>query len=521
MVETPPNKETVAVIEVGSSAIRMVVGEVGPKSSLRLLENLQKPVAFGKDVFSTGRLGHEIIRHGIEILADFKTVLETYGVKRMHAIATSAIREASNRDNFIDQVFVRTGIDIEVIEGAEENRLELIAVENALHGRFDFDKKSCLIIEVGTGSTEIILTSRGEVTLTRTLPIGPLRLPEQASIGKTDSAGLQRVIKRRVRSIAEEFSREANLGEIDTFIALGSSMRFLCRQLNDQVQDQAVTIHTKDLTEFLKSLSKLSAEEISDKYALPYSDAETLFASFLLYASFVSETKAEDILVPMVSIRDALLLEMAQLVSGYKRTDLSRQVIHSAKGLARKYKCNEAHATVVAQTALKLFDQLKDAHGLGPRERLLLEIAAVLHDVGLFVSQTSHHKHASYLINASEIFGLRKSDKDIVSNVVRYHRRSPPKATHVGYVSLPRQDRAVVSKLAALLRVADALDASRQQKCRDFTLERENDVYTLWVPETVGDISLERESLTKKGDMFTDVIGSPLALKQGAPAVRT
>jgi exopolyphosphatase / guanosine-5'-triphosphate,3'-diphosphate pyrophosphatase len=102
MVETPPNKETVAVIEVGSSAIRMVVGEVGPKSSLRLLENLQKPVAFGKDVFSTGRLGHEIIRHGIEILADFKTVLETYGVKRMHAIATSAIREASNRDNFIE-----------------------------------------------------------------------------------------------------------------------------------------------------------------------------------------------------------------------------------------------------------------------------------------------------------------------------------------------------------------------------------------------------------------------------------
>src|SRR5205085_10115077 len=125
---------------------------------------------------------------GIEILNNYKSILETYGVRRMHAIATSAVREAANRDNFIDQVFVRTGIDVEVIEGAEENRLDLIAVEHALQGRFDFDKHNCLIIEVGTGSTEIMATAAGEVALTRTLLIGPLRLPEQAEIGKTDIA---------------------------------------------------------------------------------------------------------------------------------------------------------------------------------------------------------------------------------------------------------------------------------------------------------------------------------------------
>ena len=147
--------ETIAVIEVGSSAIRMVIAEVGPKLAIRPLENLQKPVSFGKDVFTTGRLSHASIRQGIEILDNFTSVMESYGAKRVQAIATSAVREAANRDNFIDQVFVRTGIDVEVIEGAEENRLELIAVETALAGRFDFDKKNCLIIEVGTGSTEI------------------------------------------------------------------------------------------------------------------------------------------------------------------------------------------------------------------------------------------------------------------------------------------------------------------------------------------------------------------------------
>src|SRR5579863_4887443 len=131
--------EPIAVIEVGSSAIRMVIAEVGMKLAIRTLENLQKPVSFGKDVFTSGRLSHASIRQGIEILDNFSAVMESYGVRRVQAIATSAVREASNKDNFIDQVFVRTGIDVEIIEGAEENRLDLIAVESALQGRFEFD----------------------------------------------------------------------------------------------------------------------------------------------------------------------------------------------------------------------------------------------------------------------------------------------------------------------------------------------------------------------------------------------
>jgi exopolyphosphatase/guanosine-5'-triphosphate,3'-diphosphate pyrophosphatase len=510
--------DTIAVIEVGSSAIRMVIAELGPKLAIKVLENLQKPVSFGKDVFTSGRISHASIRQGIEILDNFESVLESYGAKRVQAIATSAVREATNRDNFVDQVFVRTGIDIEVIEGAEENRLDLIAVENALQGRFDFDKKNCLIMEVGTGSTEIILTTRGEVSLTRTLLIGPLRLPDQAAAGKLDPPSLQRLLKRRIHPIAEEFNREYNLAQVDAFIAMGASMRFICRHLQETTDETLTTLSAKDFSESLKMLAKMPAEEISDKYAIPYPDAESLYASLLIYANFLAETKAEQILVPMVSIRDGLLLELAQLVSGYKRTDLSRQVIHSARNLAKKYKADEAHASAVSAVSLKLFDLLREDHGLGSRERLLLEIAALLHDIGSFISNSNHHKHGFYLIDAAEIFGLRRVDKDIVANVVRYHRRSIPKPTHIPYISLPKPERAVVSKLAALLRVAEALDASHQQKCRDFTLERDGDTLTLWVPDTVGDISLERQSLIRKSDMLTDVLGMVIQLKQGTPA---
>ena len=249
MPEAPLGKEIVAVIEVGSSAIRMVVAEVGPKLALRTLENLQKPVSFGKDVFTSGRLSHASIRQGIEILDNFAAVMESYGVRRVQAIATSAVREASNKDNFIDQVFVRTGIDVEVIEGAEENRLDLIAVESALQGRFEFDKKNCLIMEVGTGSTEIITTTKGEVVLTRTLLIGPLRLPDQAQAAKTDAASLQRMLKRRVHSIAEEFSRECNLTEIDTFIAMGATCGSSADSFSKKSEEMLTTLPVKDFQE--------------------------------------------------------------------------------------------------------------------------------------------------------------------------------------------------------------------------------------------------------------------------------
>lgn len=507
--------ELIAVIEVGSSAIRMVIAEVGPKLSLKTLESLQKPVAFGKDVFTSGRIGSAAIRQGIEVLDHFKSVLESYGVRRWSAIATSAVREATNKDNFVDQVYVRTGIDIEVIEGAEENRLELIAVENALNGRFDFEKRNCLIMEVGTGSTEVILTAKGEVTLTRTLPIGPLRLPDQAVAGVTDAATLARLLKRRIHAISDDFRREASLPEIDSFIAIGGTMRFLCRQFNPEADPALSTLADKDFQEFIKSAAKMSPEEVSERYGLPYADAESLYPSLLIYAGFLAETKAEGILVPMVSIRDGLLMELAQLVSGSRRTDLSRQVIHSARNLARKYKAEEPHAAVVCAAALKLFDFLKEDHGLASRERLLLEVSGLLHDIGSFISPSSHHKHGWYLIEASDIFGLRKIDKDIVANVVRYHRRSPPKLTHVPYASLPRSERAVVSKLAALLRVADALDVGHQQRCRDFTLSRDGDLLTLWLPESVGDLTLERQAIVKKGDMLTDVLGLSVQLKQG------
>jgi len=514
MPETAAAKETAAVVDIGSGAVRLVVAEMGRGAPIRQLENLSQPVRLGRDVFTTGRISVPVMRETIEILRNFKTVAETYGVKRLHAIATSAVREAANRDNFIDKIFLAAGMDVEVVEGAEENRLDLLAVESALGGSLQFQKKNCLIMEVGCGATEIIVLTKGKVELTRTLLIGSIRLPERLAPGKSDPAVAQRVVKRAVHAMAEDARREYDLDAVDTFIAMGSDMRLAARQIAGAPDKNHYVIAAKDFLDFARAAAKAPPEELAARYGISFSDAETLYPAILIYSCFLSETKVESLVVPMVSIRDGLLLEMAQMVSGDRRTDVSRQVTSSARSLGRKYRYDEPHALNVAALAVKLFDLLKVEYGLGPRERMLLEAAAVLHDIGFYISPTSHHKHSAYLVNASDIFGLRKSDKDIVSNVVRYHRRSLPKPTHTAYMSLPRPDRTVVSKLSAILRVADGLDNPHQQKVGDFTLEKQQDSYTLWVGPEAGDLSLERQAVQGKGDMFMEVFGASVALKQ-------
>ncbi|MFA7001114.1 MAG: HD domain-containing protein [Candidatus Omnitrophota bacterium] len=513
-METLPGKQVVAVIDIGTSAIRLVVAEVGAKDEVRHLENLQKPVRFGRDVFTTGHISTPVMREALEILKNYKTVIDGYGAKKVQAIATSAVREASNRDTFIDQVFVRTGLDIEILEGPEENRLELIAVEHALEGKMNLEAKNCLILEVGSGSTELILLNQGRVEITRTLSFGSVRLPGQRVPGETASSGIQRALKRDIHEIAQYAAREYSIEQVNTFIALGGDVRFVAAQFHESITGRFVELDKKAFLNFTARVAKMTPEEITAQYGLSYGQAETLYPALLIYSCFFNETHAEVFLVPMVSIRDALLLEMAQFLSGYKRTDLSKQVLNSARHLAEKYKYDKLHAAQVASTASKLFDVLEKEHGMGTRERLLLEVSGILHDIGTFISPAGHHKHSSYLVTASEIFGLRKSDKNIVSNVVRYHRRVPPHESHEAYMSLPKADRAVVSKLAAILRVADSLDHAHQQKIRQWTVERSEDALTLWIPGEVGDVSLERDALGKKGDLFTAVFGMTVQLKQ-------
>jgi exopolyphosphatase/guanosine-5'-triphosphate,3'-diphosphate pyrophosphatase len=217
--------------------------------------------------------------------------------------------------------------------------------------------------------------------------------------------------------------------------------------------------------------------------------------------------------ISSASLRAGVVLDAAEPKNRVTAEDFEHQVLASAEALGHRYRFDRDHGYHVAMLATRLFDELRAEHGLGDRERLLLQVSALLHDVGIYVSLRAHHKHSQYILAASQIFGLSNDETAIVSNIARYHRRGLPQDTHVPFIALDRTDRLIVNKLGAILRLVNALDAEHAQKVRDVKLVRRG---SNWVLELDGDADLTMEQLaaTARGDMFAEIYGRQLIIRR-------
>jgi len=299
-----------------------------------------------------------------------------------------------------------------------------------------------------------------------------------------------------------------------SFVAVGGDARFAAREAgHPTASTELYTVSQDDFDKLVHRCVHHTPEELAKRFGLPFAEAETLNPALLVYQYLLHVTGTGQMLVSRVSMRDGLVLELARSVTGEEAPAMLEGIIHSAMALADKYKVDFEHAQFVAELAVRLFDELHADHGLGPRQRLLLRVAALLHEVGGYVSNLAHHKHSYYLINNSEIFGLNRTEVQIVAHIARYHRRSVPKLTHLDYMALPREARVTVNKLAAILRVADALARGHLKQPDTLKFERQGDELVVHVPSQI-DFMLEQRALTAKGDMFEDVYGMRLRLEE-------
>lgn len=498
-----------AVIDIGSTAIRMVIAEIATDGSWRIVDRAGKPVSLGRDVFVNGKISRESMVQSLQILGGFRELLEGWQIeeKDIQVIATSAIREAKNRDNFIDRVAVKTGLKISIAEGIEENRLTYMAVQWAIRDlKSSISRSNSIIIEVGGGSTEIMILQRGKMAAAHSLHIGTVRLDQQITSTTGQNYNLQRFLHERVNTMCEMLGTEVKMKGIKFFVAVGGDARIAAQKIGKETHEHYSIIEKEDFTTFIHQLQNWTLDQIVQELQIPYTDAEMLLPGLFIYYLFFNRTSAKQLIVPGVSIREGVLLSVASGPDPVTKQNFVSQVVASAKGLGRKYRYDEEHAIHVTKLSLRLFDSLMDEHGLEQHARLLLHISGILHDIGAFVNTSGHHKHSQYLVSNSEIFGLHRDDIIIVSNVLRYHRKSLPQPSHKSYISLSRKERVLVMKLSALLRVADALDRGHSQRIADFTIERREGEVVLNC-EYQGDISLERMALEYKGDLFEEVYG--------------
>jgi len=482
----------VAVVDMGASAIRVVVAEARPGEPARILEEASRGVLLGKDTFTHGRVGTASIEATLKAMEGFRRIMDSYGVVRYRAVATSAVREASNRETFLDRIKLRTGIDVEVIDGSEENRLTYMAVREALRGHEALTSGDTLLAEVGGGSADISFLRKGEPIYSGTYALGSIRMRQSLAPWHGSHEQRVRLLRRHIHNVVEDIRREMPLREAAHFVALGGDVRFAAsRMLGDEGTDGVRVLAREPFVAFCDQIQTDDVETLVEKYRLPQVEAETLGPALQTTRELVLETAAQSVLVPEASLRAGLLLDITGAEGGYGIEHFAKQVLASAAALGEKYRYDAPHARRVAQLATRLFDELKAEHGLSARDRLLLEVAALLHDVGIYVNLRAHHKHAQYILSASEIFGLSRDDMAVISNVARYHRRATPQKSHLPYMALDSDTRVVVNKLAAMLRVANALDADHLQNVKDVRVVAEEGHWVLEV-EGAGDFTMER-----------------------------
>lgn len=511
------SRRPVAVIDIGSSAIRMEIAEIDAVGGVHSLETLQHPLSLGKDTFASGRIDVATVEECVSILRGFRRVLRDYGIERddqIRAVATSSVREAANRDAFLNRIYIASHTRVEVVDEMEVNRLAYMAVRDSLTKQAVQEQGDTLVVEVGGGSSEVLLVQGGHVTLSRTYRLGSLRMRETLETYKTPPQRIGAILTRHIQRTIAQIQRSIPKDPVQTMIAIGGDARFAAHELAPEKDaEQLVEISLLRFSRFAKKMVSLSIDELVRVYRMTYQEAETVGPALLAYARLAESFGIHRLLIARSTLRDGLLLEMA--AGGTGSEPFRDQVLHSAMMLGRKYGYEERHAVHVAEIARRLFTLLQSDHELEPRHELMLRCAALLHEIGLYVGNQSHHKHSMYLIQNSDLFGLSRTDKELVALVARYHRRATPQQSHVEYMALARDQRLEVSKLAAILRVADALDQNHMQQVRKFTVQREPGRLVLLV-RGLEDLTLERVALRQKGPMFEEVYGMKVELRRNA-----
>jgi exopolyphosphatase/guanosine-5'-triphosphate,3'-diphosphate pyrophosphatase len=502
-----------AVINVGSTFLRLVIAEFPEGRDMHVVEQAVKFMGLGKEVYTSGIIRKKTIAQAIQIFLLYKELLNGYDLapEAVRVIGTAALREARNRDTFIDRVEVRTGFRIQVLDGIEENRLSYMAVQYALKDQWaHLSKHNTMIAEVGGGSTELILLRRGMICAVHSLNFGTVRL-EEAYRGSQFQEITPQTIRQSLNTTKEILDDEMKMSTIKAFIAVGNYARLAAEIAEAAEGDRYWRVNKTQWLQLTHLIHRLSAEEIVRRYGIPASAVEGFGSALLAFFYLLEDTGADEVFIPKVGYSEGLLVELGPGIDEDIQDRFLMQVRASALSLGKKYHFDADHAKHVTTLSLQIFDQMKKDHNLDPRSRLLLEVASILHDIGTYIKPSGHHKHGQYLVVNSEIFGLNPADIGIIGNVVRYHRKSAPMPTHPEYTSLAREDRLAVLKLAAILRVADALDRGHSQKINNLRLERKDEELHIRADYTA-DVAAERFSLSDKCGMFEDVFGYKVIL---------
>jgi len=437
-----------AAIDVGSNSVKLELARPLPDGSFETIHEERDPVRPGERVFTTGKIPPEVAERLLSALRRYGALCRRFGA-RVRAVATSALREARNKEEILRRARVEAGLNLEIVSGREEARLICLGV---LHGKPPSARSLC--IDIGGGSTEVASAVGEQPTDLWSIALGAVRLTEL--FGSNARLPLKQL--NAMRQYANEAIRERLPSRLDgvPHRALGSSGTI--RAIVSYAAEEGPHASAKNLSRAVEELVAMSPSERRTHFEP--GRADIVVAGSVILEALAQHLKLESVTAVDRGLRDGILVELMRRRS---ETRSDRWLLQAATGLGQRFQVDENHARQVAKIALAMFDGLGEVHRLPSTSRPLLEVAALLHDIGNAVSYDRHHRHTYYLITHADIPGLVEREREIVARVARYHRRSFPDPRHSGMKGLSRGEVNLVRKLATLLRVADSLDRGHHQ----------------------------------------------------------
>jgi len=507
--------DLIAAIDVGTNSFHMVVASVSTRGVLRIHARNKEMVRLGSAGGDMKKLADDAMDRGVTVLQRFAREAAQHGA-RIRAVATSAVREAMNAEQFVTRVFETTGIQIEVVSGVEEGRL---IYEGALHAVPVLAKRS-LVIDIGGGSTETIIGEKGDVAYVHSAKLGHIRMSTRffADGRATEEAveDCRQAIRGDWAPVFQEliaYGFEAAVGCSGTIHAIASMvMARSGRRIPESLN--GLRFHRTDLLDTISTI--VAAETAEERAALPGLDPKRIDvitggASILEQA--ILGLNIQELTISGYALREGIVFDTVQKqrdIDEYHH--LSHLRYQSVDHLCDLYRVRRRHAEHVKNLCLRLFDDLRSLHKFGDKERELLEAAALLHDVGYHISAEQHHKHSDYIIRNSSLPGFTNDETELIANIARYHRKSHPKRKHETFARLTAQEQRIVRVLSCLLRVGEGLDRRQQQivhTLRAVVSPTSIDLY-LSAPSTVPDIEIW--GAERRKGLMEDVFGRAVRL---------
>ncbi|HXY11841.1 MAG TPA: Ppx/GppA phosphatase family protein [Terriglobales bacterium] len=503
---------TLAAVDIGSNSVRLKIARLSRHRLLAIHED-REVTRLGESVFRTGFLSPKAIAYTVKVLRRFHRAAENFGVDAVRVVATSALRDARNSHAFLEWVRSATGWNLDIISGLEEARLIHLGVTSTLR----MSASPMLLIDLGGGSCELTISTRGHIRTTISLPLGAVRLTNEFlhhdPARKSELRQMRGFIAREIERTADRIKRFHAKIVIATS-GTAESLAAVCHGLYQTQGSRASSVSRAQMLRMAKLLARLPLEGRRRLSGVGPRRAEIIVAGAAVYATLLERCQLPGFRASSLGLRDGLL---AQMAAEYDRSTRSGKQIESERwdsllNAVEHYRVDMEHALEVRQSAMHLFTALRRIHGLPPEYAEWLSAAAMLYEVGDYVSRNGRHRHAHYIISHSDILGYTPAQRSIIAAIARYLGKSRPSPSDGAMKILSNADQKWIPKASLLLRLARALNLSRSRAIQDVRVHhRDGEIQLLVATQGRSSADLELWAVEKEKDYFREVFGRELS----------